>query len=72
MFYEEETDGAQVGEFTRFENGCVAFVQSFDDLLDNRNFNRIVNHESITVNSMRNERDKDGESNMTRNQGECC
>ena len=44
MFYEEEADGAQVGEFTRFENGCVAFVQSFDDLLDNRNFNRIVNH----------------------------
>ena len=47
MFYEEEEeDGAQVGEFTRFENGCVAFVQSFDDLLDNRNFNRIVNHEN--------------------------
>ena len=47
MFYEEEEeDGTQVGEFTRFENGCVAFVQSFDDLLDNRNFNRIVNHEN--------------------------
>ena len=46
MFYEEEADGAQVGEFTRFENGCVAFVQSFDDLLYNRNFNRIVNHEN--------------------------
>ena len=47
MFYEEEeADGAQVGEFTRFENGCVAFVQSFDDLLDSRNFNRIVNHEN--------------------------
>ena len=47
MFYEEEEeDGAQVGEFTRFENGRVAFVQSFDDLLDNRNFNRIVNHEN--------------------------
>ena len=94
MFYEEEeeADGAQVGEFTRFENGCVAFVQLFDDLLDNRNFNRIVNHEngerleiyshdsgkliyhgeSITVNSTRSVRKKDGESNMTRNQGECC
>ena len=46
MIYEEEEDGAQVGEFTRFENGRVAFVQSFDDLLDNRNFNRIVNHEN--------------------------
>ena len=47
MFYEEEAeekDGAQVGEFTRFENGCVAFVQSFDDILNNRDFNRIVNH----------------------------
>ena len=46
MFYEEDADGAQVGEFTRFEKGRVAFVQSFDDLLDNRNFNRIVNHEN--------------------------
>ena len=44
MIYEEEADGAQIGEFTRFENGCVSFVQSFDDILDNRNFNRIVNH----------------------------
>ena len=46
MIYEEDVNGAQVGEFTRFENGCVAFVQSFDDILDNRNFNRIVNHEN--------------------------
>ena len=46
MIYEEDVDGAQVGEFTRFENGRVAFVQSFDDLLDNLNFNRIVNHEN--------------------------
>ena len=35
---------APIGEFTRFEKGCVAFVQSFDDILENRNFNRIVNH----------------------------
>ena len=46
MIYEEDVNGAQVGEFTRFENGCVAFVQSFDDILDSLNFNRIVNHEN--------------------------
>ena len=46
MIYEEDEYGTQVGEFTRFENGRVAFVQSFDDILDNRNFNRIVNHEN--------------------------
>ena len=44
MIYEEGEKEAQIGEFTRFKNGCVAFVQSFDDILDNHNFNRIVNH----------------------------
>ena len=44
MIYEVGEEEAFIGEFTRFENGCVAFVQSFDDIYDQRNFNRIVNH----------------------------
>ena len=44
MIYEADEKDAPIVEFTRFENGCVAFVQSFNDILDNRNFNRIVNH----------------------------
>ena len=44
MIYEVGEEEAFIGEFTRFENGCVAFVQSFDDIMDDRNFNRIVNH----------------------------
>ena len=35
MIYEEGDDDTPIGEFTRFNNGCVAFVQSFDDILDN-------------------------------------
>ena len=44
MCYEEDDDGSLIGDFTRFENGCAAFVQSFDEILDQHNFNRIVNH----------------------------
>ena len=44
MIYEVGGDEDPIGEFTWVENGCVAFVQSFDDILDNRDFNRIVNH----------------------------
>ena len=44
MAFEEDNGGYQIGEFTRFENGCAAFVQSFDEILDHHNFNRIVNH----------------------------
>ena len=44
MIFEVGEEEAPIGEFTRFENGCVAFVQSFDDIMDDRNFNRIVNH----------------------------
>ena len=44
MIFEVGEEGAQIGEFTHFENGCVAFVQSFDDTLDQRNFNHIVDH----------------------------
>ena len=44
MIYEVGEEETPIGEFTRFENGCVAFVQSFDDIMDNRDFNRIVNH----------------------------
>ena len=44
MIFEVGEEGAQIGEFTRFENGCVAFVQSFDDIYEQSNYNRIVNH----------------------------
>ena len=44
MNYMEDDEGAQVGDFTVFENGRVSFVQSFDEILDQRNFNRICNH----------------------------
>ena len=44
MIYEVGEEDAPIGEFTRFENGCVSFVQSFDDIYDQHNFNRIVNH----------------------------
>ena len=45
MYYQEEEENeTQIGDFTQFENGCVAFVQSFDDIWDNRNCYRIVNH----------------------------
>ena len=44
MIYEVGDDEAPIVEFTRFENGRVSFVQSFDDIYDQHNFNRIVNH----------------------------
>ena len=44
MCYEIDKEGNQIGDFTRFENGRVAFVQSFDDIMDNRDSVRIVNH----------------------------
>ena len=44
MSYTEDNEQGQIGDFTCFEHGRVAFVQSFDDILDNRNFIRIINH----------------------------
>ena len=44
MCYEIDKEGNQIGDFTRFENGRVAFVQSFDDIMDNRDSVRMVNH----------------------------
>ena len=44
MTYEVDEEDSGIGDFTRFENGRVAFVQPFDDILDKHNFNRIVNH----------------------------
>ena len=44
MVFEENEDGAQIGDFTYYENGRVAFVQSYDDIWYNRNFNRVINH----------------------------
>ena len=32
MNYMEDDEGAQVGDFTVFENGLVSFVQSFDEI----------------------------------------
>ena len=80
MIFEVGDDEAHIGEFTRFENGCVSFVQSFDDIMGNRDFNRIVNHVRgermkftrmraitwyITKNSTRSENEKDEASSMT-------
>ena len=44
MVYEVDNNGMQTGSFTQFTNGRVSFVQSFDDILDQHSFNRIVNH----------------------------
>ena len=44
MIFEVGEKQVKIGEFTRFNNGCVSFVQSFDDIYDQHNFNRIVNH----------------------------
>ena len=44
MVYEVDKNGVQTGSFTQFTNGRVSFVQSFDDILDQHSFNRIVNH----------------------------
>ena len=44
MIYQEDAYGSQNGDFTRFENGCVSFIQSFDDIWSKRDFYRIVNH----------------------------
>ena len=44
MIFEVGDDEAAIGEFTRFENGCVAFVQSFDDMYDQHDFYRVANH----------------------------
>ena len=44
MYYELDADENEIGDFTRFENGCVAVVQSFDEILDQHYFHRIINH----------------------------
>ena len=44
MVYKVDNNGMQIGDFTRYEKGCVSFVQSFDDIFCNRDFNRIMNH----------------------------
>ena len=38
MIFEVGDDEDPIGEFTRFNNGCVAFVQSFDDIYDQHDF----------------------------------
>ena len=44
MAWEEDMNGSPIADFTRFENGRVAFIQSFDDIYDGYNFYRIVNN----------------------------
>ena len=44
MSYEVDEHDSQIGDFTYFENGCAAFVQSSDDIWDRRHFRRITNH----------------------------
>ena len=44
MHYQTDKDGNQIGDFTHFENGRAAFIQSFDDIFEKRDFCRIVNH----------------------------
>ena len=44
MAWEEDEDGTLIGDFTRFENGRVAFIQAFDNILDQEDFCRIANH----------------------------
>ena len=38
MSWEEDEDGDQIGDFTRYKHGRVSFVQSFDDTLDQHDF----------------------------------
>ena len=44
MCFEVDANESEIGDFTRFDNGCVAFVQSYDEIWDNKNFHRIINH----------------------------
>ena len=44
MVYEESKDKAQIGDFTPFENGRTSSVQSFNDILDDHDFVRIINY----------------------------
>ena len=44
MSWQEDEDGNQIGDFTRYMHGCVSFIESFDDILDQHDFRRIVNH----------------------------
>ena len=44
MIFEVGEKQVKIGEYTRFNNGCVSFVQSFDDIYDQHNFYRIINH----------------------------
>ena len=44
MIYEKVDEDVQIVEFTRYEKGCVSFVQSFDDIFGNRDFSHFVNH----------------------------
>ena len=44
MHWKEDDNGSRVGGFTVYNKGKVDFVQRFKDILEQQDFNRIVNH----------------------------
>ena len=44
MHWKEDDKGSRVGGFTVYDKGKVDFVQRFKDILEQQDFNRIVNH----------------------------
>lgn len=44
MHWKEDEKGSRVGGFTVYDKGKVDFVQKFKDILEQQDFNRIVNH----------------------------
>ena len=38
MCFEVDANGSEIGDFTRFDNGRVAFVQSYDEIWDSMIF----------------------------------
>ena len=44
MHWKEDDKGSRVGGFTVYDKGKVDYVQRFKDILEQQDFNRIVNH----------------------------
>ena len=44
MHWKEDDNGSRVGGFTVYNKGKIDFVQKFKDILEQQDFNRIVNH----------------------------
>ena len=43
MIWKEDVDGNRIGEFVSFDKGRISFIQSFDNLLNENGWIRIVN-----------------------------